>query len=358
MTYQLPNKISVILKTMQKYYMKNHDIPSAKLLENAIPQVQEKYSYDNWNGGQAGHAITLSIPDSIFLEILDKKDEYKNKLLSDINKFHNFSGNNSGPNEWIEELFLVPSNISEDKNETSIKPESVSRIWKDGCLRAFISHRDIHKSEVSELSIILGRFGISAFVAHESIQPTQQWINEIENALHSMDVFIIYHKVGFHDSSYCDQEVGFAMARKTPIIVLWSDRDYPIKGFLTEIQAVKVFDKPIEAISSYVLSALFKSKAGDIFQKSFLNVFCSSPSYNITKDLLQEALRNNIKIDDLDIERLVNAYKTNPQISGYVGGNNKKFFEKIVAMHSGKKYSIKVNGGNSFKIEEKLPEDW
>jgi hypothetical protein len=64
--------------------------------------------------------------------------------------------------------------------------------------------------ETAKLKEELGRFGVSAFVAHEDILATRKWQNEIENAHRSMDAFAALMTDDFHDSDWTDQEAGFA----------------------------------------------------------------------------------------------------------------------------------------------------
>jgi hypothetical protein len=73
-------------------------------------------------------------------------------------------------------------------------------------------------------------------VAHEDIHPTQEWQDEIENALSSMDAFVAVLTPDFHESFFTDQEVGFALARGVPMIALKLGRD-PY-GFIGKFQAL------------------------------------------------------------------------------------------------------------------------
>jgi hypothetical protein len=51
----------------------------------------------------------------------------------------------------------------------------------------------------------LRSFGVSAFVAHENIEPTK-WQDEIEKALLSMNALAAILMPGFHESKWTDQE--------------------------------------------------------------------------------------------------------------------------------------------------------
>src|SRR5437016_12031656 len=94
------------------------------------------------------------------------------------------------------------------------------RIWGPDGYRVFLSHRVAVKAAAAKLKDRLRPFGISAFVAHRDIHPTKEWQNEIENALRSMDAFVAIRTKKFHESSWTDQEVGYALCRDVPIIAL------------------------------------------------------------------------------------------------------------------------------------------
>ena len=110
--------------------------------------------------------------------------------------------------------------------------------WRNGYFRMFISHVASKKDKASSLKAELENYGITSFVAHEDIYPTKEWIKEIEKALNSMDCMSAMQYEGFHDSNWCDQEVGIAIGRNITVLPLIID-DNPY-GFLGEYQGVKI----------------------------------------------------------------------------------------------------------------------
>lgn len=110
--------------------------------------------------------------------------------------------------------------------------------WRNGYFRMFISHIASKKEKASSLKAELENYGITSFVAHEDISPTKEWIKEIEKALNSMDCMSAMLYEGFHDSNWCDQEVGIAIGRNITVLPLIID--YNPYGFLGEYQGVKI----------------------------------------------------------------------------------------------------------------------
>jgi hypothetical protein len=60
--------------------------------------------------------------------------------------------------------------------------------------------------------------GISGFVAHEDIEPTKEWLDEIALALNTMDALLALLSIGFKESNWTSQEVGIGIGRGVLII--------------------------------------------------------------------------------------------------------------------------------------------
>ena len=222
--YELPKSIDRHLAALSKLYEIDGNRELQELIVNAQTSISEEWSFDNWNGGTAGHALYLILPEQLFLRAVKKKDDIQAQIEEDLNKLHNVQ------NEFIEKVF-IELEVGENHDwrsdsglllvgKRSISPEAVNRIWLDETFRLFLSHKSEVKIETAQLKDELRLFGISCFVAHEDIHPTRTWQDEIENALQTMDGFVALMTTDFHDSDWTDQEVGYAFARRVPMIAV------------------------------------------------------------------------------------------------------------------------------------------
>ena len=110
-------------------------------------------------------------------------------------------------------------------------PSDENRIWLPGRLRLFLSHVSAIKVETAELKTALAPLGIDCFVAHEDIEPTREWHREIEFALRSMHALCALITPGYNASKWCDQEVGYALGRAVPVVLISCDADpYGLMG--------------------------------------------------------------------------------------------------------------------------------
>lgn len=128
--------------------------------------------------------------------------------------------------------------------------------WIDGYVRMFVSHLSSNKGRMSAMKGNLAQWGISAFVAHEDIQPTRQWRDEVEAGLETMDVLVALVEQGFKESDWCVQEVGFALGRKIEIIPLRAGLD-PF-GFFGKYQGIQVKGKNPQQVADELTQILLK----------------------------------------------------------------------------------------------------
>jgi len=105
----------------------------------------------------------------------------------------------------------------------------------------------------------LKNYAISAFVAHEDIEPTFEWQSEIEKALFSMDALVAILTPGFQESRWTDQEVGFALGRGILVVPLRKGLD-PY-GFIGKVQGIQADGKTVGQIGELVFQALASNSA-------------------------------------------------------------------------------------------------
>lgn len=239
--YQLPRKIDHCLATLAKLYAQEGQRDKEAIIVNARVRLQEEWSYDNWNGGTAGHALYLAVPETLYLGSARKRTEYQTSIKEDLNKVHNFQS------EFIEEVFLEMQEVENgdwrknsgllvEPGERVVQPDAIKRIWGADGYRVFLSHKAQVKKQTARLKESLAPFGVSCFVAHQDVHPTEEWQDEIESALRSMDAFVALLTKDFHESFWTDQEVGFALGRGVPLIAVKLGTD-PY-GFIGKFQAL------------------------------------------------------------------------------------------------------------------------
>lgn len=250
---------------MSAYYAQGKAELLQKVVVNATYTVDEGYDYDNWNGGEWGHLVRLSIPAELFLEALNNLEEVQTKIAADLNRIA-MCAHERVSAVTVEQTAAADIARWREKSgalitlQRSVKEmaDAAERLWTKGYVRAFLSHKADDKKQAAELKSSLSNMGISAFVAHEDIEPTREWQDEIELALSTLDVCVALLTSQFHDSKWTDQEVGIAIGRGVPIVAVRLGQD-PY-GFIGKFQGVAGADKTSDDIAVELMSCFMANE--------------------------------------------------------------------------------------------------
>jgi hypothetical protein len=117
-------------------------------------------------------------------------------------------------------------------------PPPTDHPWDVGKFRLFVSHTSANRRRVGALRAVFDAWGVDAFVAHDTIEPTREWEDVIRAALGTCDALCALISTDFVQSRWCDQEVGFALARGILVVPLRYGADP--HGFIGRYQALPV----------------------------------------------------------------------------------------------------------------------
>lgn len=185
-----------------------------------------------------------------------------------------------------------------DINTTATQIE-LATFWEQGYFKLFISHLATYKKTASALQDMLLIYGISGFVAHEDIEPSKEWQEEIEKALHTMDALTAILMKGFKESHWCDQEIGFAVGKDVLIIPIRKEID-PY-GFIGKYQAIKGYETTVQEVAKLIFATIIKHpKTRNQMLIIFINLI--SNSTHIDTALRQLEILSEIK--DISVEIL------------------------------------------------------
>lgn len=187
---------------------------------------------------------------------------------------------------------------SEQINFTSEK-ENRATFWKPGHFKLFISHLAVFKKTIGILKAELEKYGISSFVAHEDIEPTKEWQDEIEKGLFSMDAFCAVLMEGFKESNWTDQEVGVAVGRNVLIIPIRKGLD-PY-GFIGKYQGFQAIGKNIGQVAEGIFEIISRNEKT---KSKYLNTLIELILLSNTATLGIERLNALKKVKDLPKEKI------------------------------------------------------
>ncbi len=191
-------------------------------------------------------------------------------------------------------------------------PSPTPTFWKKNCYKIFLSHISSFKKEAAELQNQLEYFGLSAFVAHEDIEPTKEWQAEIEVALETMDGLVALLSPGFHKSKWTDQEIGFAIGKGVPIVPIRFDLD-PY-GFIGKYQGLQGSGKSLKVVAKKLIEILLKNKiAQEKVIRNLVSNFIKSSSFAESKEKM-EIISKTTYMPKILIRFLLKSIEDNIQI--------------------------------------------
>lgn len=182
-------------------------------------------------------------------------------------------------------------------------------------IKIFFSYSIKDKGQIVELKRDLEKLGFECFLAHEDINPSYEWQEEIYRNLLECNIFIPYISKNFKESDWTDQECGIAYTHSKLIIPLQVEELTPY-GFINKFQGLKFNSK--RSLSYKILKVIFNSKKfGDLkefFIEQFIkskdfdsaNKICKKLGYYDTfseeevKKICKDSLRNNQVLEAFD----------------------------------------------------------
>lgn len=193
--------------------------------------------------------------------------------------------------------------------------------WGDLPVRVFLSHVHHDKKLVGDIKRRLAEsYGIDAFVAHDDIHPSKTWRDQIKAGLATCHYFAAVLHKNFHDSEWCDQEVGWALARGLPILPIRktaADRKDAKDGFLEEHQDI-CLDATTGLPDYFAANHIFMGVVREpslrpLAVKAMAEAFVTSKSFDFTR-MLWGLLENQPSIESEQLRRLEYAVQTNRQV--------------------------------------------
>ncbi len=326
--FELPGRVDSYLATLNRVYERTEENLLRETIVNGVVSIHEEWEYDNWNGGTYGHAITLTVPEDIFLRVTEAREELQARIVTDLNKL------NGSQNEYVSKVFIEMITTEHDRwreesgvyrppvSSHSVPADALQRLWGSYHVRVFLSHKATVKVQTSQLKQSFARCGVAAFVAHEDIEPTQEWQREIERALFSMDALVALLTPDFHESNWTDQEVGVAIGRGVPLIAVRMGLDpYGLMGKGQGLGGCGWSDTNSIALKTFHLLRKRLTDKSRLFE-------CALAAYAESADLADSAWKVEHLLStfpDLSVnqvERILAAYRANSQNKNSLKGRH------------------------------------
>lgn len=151
----------------------------------------------------------------------------------------------------------------------------------------------------------------------------KEWRHEILRGLETMEVFLVYLTDDFVESLWCQQEVGFALGKGTPILSLKLEKSDP-PGFIGNVQALKGrIDEPEASAASLYKLIGEMLNAHERLADGLVSAFAASEDYDQARyrfDRMKKAIE---KLSDSQVATIVQAYEENQSLYRAIYLDNK-----------------------------------
>lgn len=200
-------------------------------------------------------------------------------------------------------------------------------------IKVFISYSSEEKHIGGKLKQCLIDFcGYVAFIAHDDIPGSEEWEKEILQAIKLTDFFIPLVSQHFKQSSYTDQETGYAAGLDKKIIPIKLNSTNPY-GFINKFQALQYkkipptqtwgrtykTDNMVELATSIAHIGLHYEQKSIYYKKSLESLvyaLCHSRSFDTTNVIIQILSKCNHHLSAEQMKQITEAIQTNSQIIG------------------------------------------
>jgi hypothetical protein len=321
--FLLPAKVAGYLKRLQLLY-KHEGSAFGPLLAGARYYVRPETARDSWDN--TGHDIVLFFDVMQLGSVsLTRQGELCERLKDDIN-----NSSTGIRDEFISLVAIEPVDEADPEYQASksifeapsVRPEDLS-FWRPGRLRLFVSHRDSHKANARELADELSVYGISAFAAHDTIEPMASWRNEIQKGLNTMEVLLAYITEDFDDSAWTHQEIGYALGRGVPIISLQLSQKPPT-GFLEAVQSLRGDMRQNRRLAPEIYRVIAEKLGNRArLQGALITAFIESTNYIDTMETFDRLEQVVTNLEAGDERRIVQGFNTNDQLNTCAGIRNR-----------------------------------
>lgn len=308
-----PKPVSEVVATIAEICRLQRKVEITELLESSHARF-DQIDYDNWNGGTYTWALRLEVPIGVFAAVQSRLEEIENEILNKLGYLAR-----QYPSDPINQVTVSPAALGASLLGSRIAPSEVEvgRLWPAGRFRLFLSHLAKHKVEVAKLKEELRIRGVAAFVAHDDIEPSLEWQNEIELGLRSMHAMAALLTPEFHSSNWTDQEIGWALGRGVLVVPVRLGVD-PY-GFVGKFQGVRgSLEMPSQLADAMAQTLISNKHTHGEMRRAVVNAFVGSTSFAMSKALKPLVLQ----IDDFSAEEkeaLQRACTENRQVAQAIG---------------------------------------
>lgn len=232
-----------IVSALVKFCKRDGQEAAVKLIESARPECSQiENPYDN----EDGYILNLLVPTEVYLEHQQSLDGIQNVLGEYAREVVKGMTDEYIANvQFVIDLELE-SHIQGAERQVAPTSADIARIWTDPHFRLFVSHSSHDKLWATTIAERLLARRVHCFVAHQDINPSLEWSNEIKLALSSCRAVLYLSSQSSNMSAWCQQEVGWGLGRGLLVLSVRLDSDPAAFASLTQAVSLPTSEGGVE----------------------------------------------------------------------------------------------------------------
>ena len=192
-------------------------------------------------------------------------------------------------------------------------------------IKIFFSYSTENRKEVGRINRNLEGEVFKGFLAHEDINPSREWQDEIHRNLRECDVFIPYITKKFKESKWTDQECGIAYAHSKLIIPL--EVELAPYGFINKYQSLKFDPEYILSGTVKIVQTILDNKRFGDLKELIIEQFIGSKNFD-SANVFSSILKDYPTFSEEEVKRISKGSFKNNQVLGAFHAQS--FLKKII----------------------------
>jgi nucleoside 2-deoxyribosyltransferase len=182
-------------------------------------------------------------------------------------------------------------------------------------VKVFLSHARQDSTVVKATSAELSWLGIIPFLAPDNIPSAQKWLPRLEHELTTCNALVAFLTPSFQTSSWTNQEVGYAVAKRKRVLSVQLDSQSTPPGFIQQYQAILADGMSPHDIAASIFDDLLKyDETSDHLKKLVVSRLRNERSELVLRRWAMR-LDGISEMSASDVTGLATALDANPMIS-------------------------------------------
>jgi len=250
----LKQKILLYGENMKKGLDKSHHSVVDEEIEKEIGKIER---VETWLITEASRFV-FTLHQDLFQEFMNVIRSALEIYLRDTKEAKSKS-NVAGFDSKIKDIEKVIHLDGIKEGRTDLFNKYYGLELQQGKKKVFLSYSHKDRMLAGEIAVFLKAHGVYVFLAHEDIEISKEWRDEIQRNLKSCNILFALITPRFQESVWTNQEAGYMLGRNIQVVpLIVGETNIKEFGFLEALQGIKIKEENPERSFEEILSIVAK----------------------------------------------------------------------------------------------------